>query len=125
MALKFYNDAGLTQEITTLTTQHENTGAVVEKKVYLGNTVVQYRYENIVISSEDTSIPDETDWIQLAQDVGGSAGTYEPGGDPLVFANISNFVGHPFWVKITTPPIVNPINKTDLQLRVDYREFAI
>lgn len=125
MALKFYNDAALTQEITTLTTQHENTGMAVEKKVYLGNTVVQYRYENVVISSVDTAIPDETDWIQLAQDSGGSAGTYNPGGDPLVFANVSDNVGHPFWIKITTPNIVNPVNKTDLQLRVDYREFAV
>lgn len=124
MALKFYEDLALTIELTTLTTKHGNTGEAVEKKVFLANKDVLYRYEAIVLTPVDTvTPPDEKGWIQLAQDSGGSPGAYGAGGATMAYANITNNTGNPFWIKITNSPVPDPINKTDLQLRVDFNEF--
>jgi hypothetical protein len=126
MALKFYSDQALTQEITSLTTQHANTGMAVERRVFLSNNDATKRYENVVIDPTDTASTDESSYISLAPDSSGTAGTYGAAGANLNMANISDSnVAKPFWVKITTPNVGTAQNKTDLQLKALYREFAV
>jgi hypothetical protein len=126
MALKFYSDQALTQEITSLTTQHANTGMAVERRIFLANDNAGFRYENVVIDPTDTASTDESNYISLAPDNAGSAGTYGAAGANLTMANISDSnVAKPFWVKITTPSVGTAQNKTDLQLKVLFREFAV
>jgi hypothetical protein len=126
MALKFYSDQALTQEITSLTTQHANTGMAVERRVFLANNNASFRYENVVIDPTDTVSTDESNYIALAPDNAGSAGTYGAAGANLTMANISDSnVAKPFWVKITTPSVGTAQNKTDLQLKALFREFAV
>lgn len=126
MALKFYSDQALTQEITSLTTQHANTGMAVERRIFLANNNAAFRYENVVIDPTDTASTDESNYITLAPDNAGSAGTYGVAGANLAMANISDSnVAKPFWVKITTPSVGSAQNKTDLQLKALYREFAV
>lgn len=126
MALKFYSDQALTQEITSLTTQHANTGMVVERRIFLSNDNAAFRYENVVIDPTDTASTDESNYISLAPDSAGSAGTYGAAGANLTMANISDSnVAKPFWVKITTPSVGSAQNKTDLQLKALFREFAV
>lgn len=126
MALKFYSDQALTQEITTLTTQHANTGMAVERRIFLSNNDATKRYESVVIDPTDTASTDESSYISLAPDNAGSAGTYGAAGANLTMANISDSnVAKPFWVKITTPSVGTAQNKTDLQLKALYREFAV
>lgn len=125
MALKFYSDSALTTEVTTLTTQHANTGMAVANKLYLGNKDTTVKYQNISIAPTDTSGTDETSYISLALDNSGVAGTYGSAGAVLAMADISDNTGHAFWVKITTPSVSSAQNKTDLQLKANYREFAV
>jgi hypothetical protein len=126
MALKFYSDQALTQEITSLTTQHANTGMAVERRIFLSNNDATKRYENIAIDPTDTASTDESSYISLAPDNAGSAGTYGAAGANLALANISDSnVAKPFWVKITTPSVGTAQNKTDLQLKALFREFAV
>jgi hypothetical protein len=126
MALKFYSDQALTQEITSLTTQHANTGMVVERRIFLSNNDATKRYESVVIDPTDTASTDESNYISLAADNTGSAGTYGAAGANLTMANISDSnVAKPFWVKITTPSVGTAQNKTDLQLKALFREFAV
>jgi hypothetical protein len=126
MALRFYSDQALTQEITSLTTQHANTGMAVERRVFLSNNDATKRYESVVIDPTDTASTDESNYIALAPDNAGSAGTYGTAGANLALANISDSnVAKPFWVKITTPSVGTAQNKTDLQLKALYREFAV
>jgi hypothetical protein len=126
MALKFYSDQALTQEITSLTTQHANTGMAVERRIFLSNNDATKRYESVVIDPTDTASTDESSYISLAPDSSGSAGTYGAAGANLAMANISDSnVAKPFWVKITTPSVGTAQNKTDLQLKALFREFAV
>jgi hypothetical protein len=126
MALKFYSDQALTQEITSLTTQHANTGMAVERRIFLSNNDATKRYENVVIDPTDTASTDESSYIALAPDNAGAAGTYGAAGANLTMANISDSnVAKPFWVKITTPSVGAAQNKTDLQLKALFREFAV
>jgi hypothetical protein len=126
MALKFYSDQALTQEITSLTTQHANTGMAVERRIFLSNNDATKRYESVVIDPTDTASTDESNYITLAPDNAGVAGTYGAAGANLNMANISDSnVAKPFWVKITTPSVGTAQNKTDLQLKALFREFAV
>lgn len=126
MALKFYSDQALTQEITSLTTQHANTGMAVERRIFLANNDATKRYESVVIDPTDTANTDESNYISLAPDNAGSAGTYGAAGANLTMANIADSnVAKPFWVKITTPSVGSAQNKTDLQLKALFREFAV
>jgi hypothetical protein len=126
MALKFYSDQALTQEITSITTQHPNTGSAVAQRIFLANNDATKRYENVVIDPTDTASTDESNYIALAPDNAGSAGTYGAAGANLNMANISDSnVAKPFWVRITTPSVGTPQNKTDLQLKALFREFAV
>lgn len=126
MALKYYSDAGLTTEITTLTTEHDSAGETKEVQVYLGNLDPSFTYHNIIINIEDTSTPpDETNWIELALDDNGSPGTYGNAGDPLSFPDIIDQNPHSFWIRVTTPMIGSAQNKTDLRLRTAFQENAV
>jgi hypothetical protein len=126
MALKFFSDQALTQEITILTTTHPNTGSSVERRVFLANDDGGFRYENIAIDPTDISGSDETSYIQLSPDNAGSAGAFGTAGATLAMANISDSnVAKPFWVRISTPSVGSAQNKTDLQLRALFREFAV
>lgn len=126
MALKFYSDQALTTEITTLTTQHPNTGGSAQQKVYVSNNDATKRYENISVDVVDTNGADDTSYVQLALDSAGSPGTFGAAGASLTMANITTAnTGAPFWVKVTTPSVAGSQNKTDLKLDVLYREFAV
>lgn len=122
MALLFYSDASLITELTTVTTQHDSGGEAKEIEVFLANKDAGFRYEDIVITPEDTATPpDETTWIQ----VGLTQGNYETPGSPLAMANISDNVGHSVWIKITTPTVGTAQNKTDLRLNATFKELAV
>lgn len=123
--LRFSTDGTSAGLITTLTTQHSVDGGVDSKKIYLYNDDATKRYQNIVIDPTDISGGDESSYIQLAQDNAGSPGTYQSAGANLTMADINDTLGKPFWVKITTPSLGTTQNKTDLQLKVLYREFAV
>jgi hypothetical protein len=126
MALLFYSDLGLTTELTTLTTQHDSAGEAKSVRVFLANKDVAFRYEDILITPEDTATPpDEKSWIQLAPDNAGTPGTYSAPGAALALANILDTAAHPFWVKITTTNVGTAQNKTDLRLNTTFKEFAV
>lgn len=126
MALQLYSDAALTTEITSLITQHLNTGMAVERQLFITNKDATKRYENIIVDPIDTSGTDETNYIQLAPDNAGLAGNYGAAGASLSMGSISdNNIAHAFWIKITTPSVSESQNKTDLQLSILYREFAV
>lgn len=126
MALLFYSDSGLTTELTTLTTQHDSAGETKEVKIFLANKDVAFRYEDILITPEDTATPpDETSWIQLATDNAGAPGAYSAPGAALALENISDVAAHPFWVKITTASVGAAQNKNDLRLSASFKEFAV
>ena len=122
MALLFYSDAGLTTELTTVTTQHDSAGETKEIEVFLANKDAGFHYEEIAITPEDTATPpDETSWIQLGLD----QGTFGTPGAPLAMANIEDNLAHSFWIRITTPTVATAQNKSDLGLSVSFREFAV
>jgi hypothetical protein len=123
--LKFYADQALTQEITTLTTEHANTGAAVERRVFVANKDATKTYTNISVDIVDTAATDETTWVQLAQDNAGAAGAYSAAGVTLTMADITDLAAKSFWVKITTPSVADSQNKTDLQLKLLFREYAV
>jgi hypothetical protein len=126
MALKYYSDSALTNEITNLTTEHETIGGVEEKQIFIGNTDVNFYYEDIVINIEDTATPpDEKTWIQLALDNAGAPSTYGSAGASLTFPNITDNLAHSFWIKVTTPDLGTAQNKTDLRLNTTFKEFAV
>lgn len=131
MALKIAKNGGLTDIVSTdgsnpLATQHPIEGSAVEVQVWLFNDDATKRYESITIDPTDAVDTDESTWVQLAPDNAGVAGTYLSGGSALSMANISdNGVGHPFWVKVTTPAVAETQNKTDIKLTTNYTEFAV
>lgn len=122
MALLFYSDVALTTELGTVTTQHDSAGEVKEVEVFLANKDAAFRYEEIVITPEDTATPpDETTWIQL----GLTQGAYEAPGAALTMPNISDNVAHSLWIRITTANVGTAQNKTDLRLNATFKEFAV
>jgi hypothetical protein len=127
MALAFYSDSALTTKITTLTTEHANTGEAVATQVFVSNDDATKTYKNIVIDVVDTDMStDETSWVQLAPDNSGVAGTYEAGGIQLTMSDITDSkVAHAFWVKVTNPNVAGSQNKTDLELKLNFREYAV
>lgn len=126
MALLFYSDSGLTTELTTLTTQHDSAGETKEVKVFIANKDVAFRYEDILITPEDTATPpDETSWIEIGTDNAGTPGVFSAPGAPLTIPNISDVIAHPFWIRITTANVGVAQNKTDLRLSASFKEFAV
>ena len=122
MALLFYSNAGLTTELTTVTTQHDSAGESKEIQVFIANKDSGFRYEDIVVTPEDTATPpDETSWIQ----VGLTQGNYQAPGASLTIGNIDDNVAHSFWVRITTANVGTAQNKTDLRLNATFKEFAV
>ena len=122
MALLYYADAGLANELTTITTQHDSAGETKEVEVFLANKDVAFRYEDIVITPEDTATPpDEKNWIQI----GLTQGNYEAPGASLTFPNIDDNTAHSFWIRITTANVGTAQNKTDLRLNATFKEFAV
>lgn len=126
MALKISKNAGLTDVITEanpLTTQHVSTGEAKTVQVHLFNDASTKRYESVVISAIDTSGTNEASWITFAPDNNGTHGSFST---TLNMANISDSnVAKSFWVKVTTPSVVDSQNKTDLNIRVTANEFAV
>lgn len=129
MALKIAKDAALTNVVSganPITTEHPTTGSSVEQKLYLFNDNAAKKYTNIQIDPVDISGSDESNYIQLAPDNAGSAGTYLSGSAILSMADINDSnVGKPFWMKVTTPAVADSQNKTDLQLNVTAKEYAV
>lgn len=127
--LKVSKNIGLTDVVTganPITTTHPTTGSAVEQRVFLFNDAAAFRYEAITIDPTDTVTTDESGYIQLAPDNAGSPGTYLAASAALTMANISDSnVAKPFWVKVTTPVLANAVNKTDIQLTINFNEFAV
>jgi hypothetical protein len=128
--LKIAKNAGLSDIISEdgtnpLSTQHPIEGSSVETKLYLFNDNSAKRYESISIDPTDTTSTDESSWIQLAPDNAGSAGTYLSAGSALNIADITDTLGHAFWVKVTTPSVADTQNKSDIKLKVTSTEFAV
>ena len=121
MALLFYSDASMTTELTTVTTQHDSAGESKDVEIFIGNKDAGFRYEEIVITPEDTATPpDEKNWIQ----VGLTQGNYEAPGASLTFPDISDNASHSLWIRITTANVGTAQNKTDLRLNATFKEFA-
>ena len=124
MALLFYTDQTLSTELVTLTTEHASTGEAVEARVFIANLDPAFRYEQILISAEDTELStNEAGWITLAPDNAGTAGTYQA--EPLAIADISDNAPYSFWVRVTTPDVGTAQNKTDLRLNATFKEYAV
>lgn len=122
MALLYYADAGLTTELTTITTQHDSAGETKDVEIFLANKDAAFRYEDIVITPEDTAKPpDETGWIQI----GLTQGVFEAPGASLTFPNVDDNAAHSFWIRITTANVGTAQNKTDLRLNTTFKEFAV
>lgn len=132
MAIKISRNVALNDIVSTgnnsnpIASQHPLTGSTVEIKLYLFNDNPAERFENISIDPIDTTGSDESVWVQLAPDNGGSAGEYLAAGEALAMPNISDSnIGKPFWYRITTPNMGGVQNKTDIKLSVSCRKFAV
>lgn len=129
MAIQISKNATLTDVVTDqnpITTEHPITGSAVEVQLWLFNDNAAKQYKMITIKPTDNVTPDESTWIQLAPDNAGVPGTYLAGGASLPMADISDSnVGKPFWAKVTTPPLPDSINKSDIKLTVGSREYAV
>jgi hypothetical protein len=128
MALKISKNAGLTDVVTDvnpITTTHPTTGsASAATQLWLFNDDATKTYQSINIDPTDAVTTDESTWVQLAPDSGGSAGTFGAAGAALSMANVTdNGVGKPFWYKCTTPSGQSVSNKTDIKLTVNYTEY--
>lgn len=109
-----------------LTTDHPVSGSSVEMQVFLFNDDGTKRYEGVSIDPTDATGTDESSWFQLAPDVSGNAGTYLSGSEPLSMSDVSDSgVAYPLWVKVTTPDISDTQNKTDINLKIGYTEYAV
>ena len=125
MALLYYSDPSLTTLLENMTTQHSSTGDSQEVRVFIANKEPGFRYEDVVITPEDTDGPDETNWISLAADNGGAPGTFGAPGASLTIGEISDNGAHSFWLRITTPAVGQAQNKSDLRLSASFKEFAV
>ncbi|MFD0587824.1 hypothetical protein ACFQZE_07400 [Paenibacillus sp. GCM10027627] len=109
-----------------ITTQHQKTGQVTTLQLWLFNDQSAKRYEGISIDPTDSIGTDESTYVQLAPDSSGSAGTFLSVGAPLTIANINDWnVAKPFWIRVTTPSVVESQNKTDIKLTTNFTEFAL
>ncbi|MFD2117241.1 hypothetical protein ACFSTH_13220 [Paenibacillus yanchengensis] len=126
--LKLSKNAILTDIITDsnpINTEHPIGGSSVELPLWLFNDQNDKRYMNITIKPTDDITPDDSNWIQLAPDNAGVAGTYGAAGEPLAIADISDTVGHPIWIKVTTPMLTDSVNKSDIKLTIEAKEYAV
>lgn len=92
-------------------------GAILEQRFYLrsDNPYVE-GFEDGIIYAKDSTLPDESAWVQFAPDVNGAAGPY---------ATTMNFtipVGQelPFWIKVDVPEAQEIQIKTDISIVTDY-----
>lgn len=86
----------------------------------------QFYYTDIDIVPRDIDGTDESDWIALAPDSSGSAGTFGAWGAPLTdigTVDDENYV--PFHVKFKVDVGVGAQIKTDLKLGMDYVKHAV
>ncbi len=129
MALRISKNAGLSDVVTDsnrIETQHPTTGAAQDVSLWLFNDDATRRYENINIDPMDLTGGDESSYVQLAPDNAGSPGTFLSASAALSMANISTAnSGVRFWARVTTPNGLAVQNKTDIFLRVNFREFAV
>jgi hypothetical protein len=113
-----------------LTSQHPLSGSSVEIRAFLFNDNIDKYYTDITIDPTDSVDTDESGWLQMAEDVSGSAGTYLAGSEALIMSNIGSSTGgdtsdYPFWVKITSPTVTETQNKSDIKLTTNFTEFAV
>lgn len=129
MALKLSKNSALTDIVSDanpITTTHPTTGSASAVQLWIYNDDATKRYESITIDPTDAVSTDESTWVQLAADSGGSAGTYGSAGASLSVSDISTAgSGTPFWFKCTTPSGQSVQNKTDIKLTVSYTEYAV
>lgn len=124
--LKVSKNQSLTDIVSTdgsnpITTSHPIEGSSVETKLFLFNDDSTKMYTSVVIAPIDTSGTNESNYITLALDNNGVAGLYT---STLNMANISDMIGHAFWVRVTTPAIAQTQNKTDIKLQINSIEYA-
>jgi|GEM_PF-4501812 len=124
--LKISKNQALTDivsESNPITTEHPITGSAVTVRLWLFNSDAIRRFEDIVITPNDTTGTSEASWVSLAPDVSGAAGTFA---SSLSMADIAdNSVGKPFWVKVTTSSVADVVNKSDIQLTISSRKYAV
>lgn len=130
MALKLALDAGLTSIVSggnPITTEHPTTGSTVERQIWIFNDVSTKTYQTITIDPTDVTATDESGWLSLAPNNAGVAGTYVAAGAPLAIADIGASGSNSFWVKVIVPNAVfaDSANKTDIQLTVAAKEYAV
>lgn len=129
MALKISKNNGLTDIVSDanpITSEHPLAGSTVETRLFLYNDQSTKRYENITIDPVDTTGGDESTWVFLAPDNAGSPGTFLAASAPLTMANISDSnVAKPFWVRVVVPAQGDTVNKNDIKLKVDGKEYAV
>jgi len=129
LALKISKNVGLTDIVSDanpITTEHPISGSAVELRVWLFNDNAAKTYKSVTVKPTDVVATDESNWIQLAPDNAGSAGTYLAGGASLTMADISDSnVAKPFWAKVTTPVVADSQNKSDIKLTVSGKEYAV
>lgn len=125
MALKISKNSGLTDIVSganPITTQHPTTGSSVTVQLWLFNDNAAKRYEEITIDPQDLTNTDESTWVQLSAD----GVTFGAASASLSMANISDSnVGKTFYAKVTTPSVADSQNKTDIELKVSWKEFAV
>jgi len=129
MPLLLSKNATLTElvsEANPITTDHPTTGSTAEVRLWLYNNNAAKKYTSVIIDPIDAVAPDDSTWVQLALDNNGLPGSYLAGGAALTMADINDAnVGHPFWIRVTTPDVSDSQNKTDIRLEVSGREWAL
>ena len=115
--LKLASNAELTQELTTLSTEHPISGSSVNRQIYLYNDNNAFRYENVNVRAIDSTGSDESGWVKFSKD-----GTNFS--DSLTFDEITDTSGKLIHVRVTTQPVQTAQNKQDIKIRVDFREYA-
>lgn len=87
-----------------------------------------FYYTDINLYPEDIDGTDESSWIALAPDDGGSPGSFGAfGASMLDIGDVGpgSSINTPFWIKFAVPAGTGAQIKTDLKLRMTYTKHAV
>lgn len=95
--------------------------------LWLSTPDTQYYYTEIQVVPRDTTGTDESDWVILAPDDGGSPGVFLAPGAPLDCGSavVDDENSIRFWVKFAVPSGAGAQVKTDIKLGKDYTKHAV
>lgn len=108
--------------------KQENAGGVEERQLFLRHTILagdgaEFSGDVIVTPIDISPLADDVaDWVQVAPDNNGVAGTYGAAGAGVNIGNVNLGDTVPFWIKMTVPVTEEIGAREDLALNVSTTE---